>query len=94
MPRALIAGCGFTGLATARLLHQAGWQVVGCTHSGMPRKREAVRNLVGANMSFRRDVLVELGGFDSGLGRQDFMRLVPDHLSSIGKPHRVKVSLG
>lgn len=32
-PRVLIAGCGFVGLAAARLLHEAGWQVVGCTHS-------------------------------------------------------------
>ncbi|MEK6276825.1 MAG: glycosyltransferase [Actinomycetota bacterium] len=43
--------------------------VVGCTHSGMPRQRSAVRNLVGANMSFRRDVLIELGGFREELGR-------------------------
>jgi glycosyltransferase involved in cell wall biosynthesis/GT2 family glycosyltransferase len=43
--------------------------VVGCTHSGMPRKREAVRNLVGANMSFRREALVEAGGFRHELGR-------------------------
>jgi glycosyltransferase involved in cell wall biosynthesis/GT2 family glycosyltransferase len=43
--------------------------VVGCTHSGMPRQREAVRNLVGANMSLRREVLVELGGFRHELGR-------------------------
>src|SRR4029077_6201031 len=28
--------------------------VVGCTHSGMPQTLEPVRNLVGANMSFRR----------------------------------------
>ena len=33
MPRALIAGCGFVGLATARGLHAAGWEVLGCTHS-------------------------------------------------------------
>jgi mutator protein MutT len=33
-PRAaLVAGCGFVGLATARLLHEAGWRVTGCTHS-------------------------------------------------------------
>jgi glucosyl-dolichyl phosphate glucuronosyltransferase len=43
--------------------------VVGCTHSGMPRRREPVRNLVGANMSFRREALVEAGGFRHELGR-------------------------
>jgi glycosyltransferase involved in cell wall biosynthesis/GT2 family glycosyltransferase len=43
--------------------------VVGCTHSGMPRERGSVRNLVGANMSFRRDALVEAGGFRHELGR-------------------------
>jgi glycosyltransferase involved in cell wall biosynthesis/GT2 family glycosyltransferase len=43
--------------------------VVGCTHSGMPREPEAVRNLVGANMSFRRAVLDEVGGFRHELGR-------------------------
>jgi len=43
--------------------------VVGCTHSGMPAQRETVRNLVGANMSFRREVLAEVGGFRHELGR-------------------------
>jgi glycosyltransferase involved in cell wall biosynthesis/GT2 family glycosyltransferase len=43
--------------------------VVGCTHSGMPRQREAVRNLVGANMSLRREALLEVGGFRHELGR-------------------------
>lgn len=43
--------------------------VVGCTHSGMPQETEAVRNLVGANMSFRREALVEAGGFRHELGR-------------------------
>jgi glycosyltransferase involved in cell wall biosynthesis/GT2 family glycosyltransferase len=43
--------------------------VVGCTHSGMPGERETVRNLVGANMSFRREALVEAGGFRHELGR-------------------------
>ena len=43
--------------------------VVGCTHSGMPRRPEAVRNLVGANMSFRRAALIETGGFRHELGR-------------------------
>ena len=43
--------------------------VVGCTHSGMPGERQAVRNLVGANMSFRREALLEAGGFRHELGR-------------------------
>jgi nucleoside-diphosphate-sugar epimerase len=33
MPRVFIAGCGFVGLATARLLHARGWEVIGGTHS-------------------------------------------------------------
>jgi glycosyltransferase involved in cell wall biosynthesis/GT2 family glycosyltransferase len=43
--------------------------VVGCTHSGMPQELAPVRNLVGANMSFRRAPLVEVGGFSHDLGR-------------------------
>jgi len=43
--------------------------VVGCTHSGMPRELEPVRNLVGANMSFRRQPLLDVGGFSHDLGR-------------------------
>jgi glycosyltransferase involved in cell wall biosynthesis len=43
--------------------------VVGCSHSGMPAAPVTVRNLVGANMSFRRDVLAAAGGFRSELGR-------------------------
>jgi glucosyl-dolichyl phosphate glucuronosyltransferase len=45
--------------------------VVGCSHSGMPRTPLDVRNLVGANMSLRRDAVVRLGGFQTGLGRVD-----------------------
>jgi nucleoside-diphosphate-sugar epimerase len=33
VPKILIAGCGFVGLATARLFAQRGWEVAGCTHS-------------------------------------------------------------
>jgi glycosyltransferase involved in cell wall biosynthesis/GT2 family glycosyltransferase len=43
--------------------------VVGCTHSGMPTELSPVRNLVGANMSFRRGPLLEVGGFSHDLGR-------------------------
>jgi nucleoside-diphosphate-sugar epimerase len=33
MARIVIAGCGFVGLATARLFHGSGWSVLGLTHS-------------------------------------------------------------
>ncbi len=44
--------------------------IVGCSHRGMPRMATEVRNLIGANMSFRRDVLQLVGGFNPDLGRQ------------------------
>nr|WP_272923822.1 glycosyltransferase family 2 protein [Streptomyces sp. SID3343] len=43
--------------------------VVGCTYRGMPEHAAPVRNLIGANMSFRRRVLIEAGGFRTDLGR-------------------------
>lgn len=43
--------------------------VVGCTYRGMPVATSRVRNVIGANMSFRRSLLAELGGFRSGIGR-------------------------
>ncbi len=42
MKTCFIAGCGFTGLATARLLHARGWRVLGGTHS-----RESAEALAG-----------------------------------------------
>jgi glycosyltransferase involved in cell wall biosynthesis len=43
--------------------------VVGCTYAGMPTTASPVRNLIGANMSLRRDVLARAGGFRSDMGR-------------------------
>lgn len=43
--------------------------VVGCSYLGQPTVRAEVRNVIGANMSFRRDVVVRVGGFRSELGR-------------------------
>jgi GT2 family glycosyltransferase len=43
--------------------------VIGCTYRGMPEVRSPVRNFLGANMSFRREVLASDGGFRSDLGR-------------------------
>lgn len=43
--------------------------VVGCTYVGMPTSRSPVRNLMGGNGSFRREVFGKVGGFTSGIGR-------------------------
>jgi GT2 family glycosyltransferase len=43
--------------------------VVGCTYVGQPTQTTAVRNLVGCNMSFRREVFLLLGGFSPTIGR-------------------------
>jgi GT2 family glycosyltransferase len=43
--------------------------VVGCSFVGMPTAAAPVRNLIGANMSFRREVFDAVGGFTDGLGR-------------------------
>jgi GT2 family glycosyltransferase len=43
--------------------------VVGCSFVGLPNTTAPVRNLIGANMSFRREVFDAVGGFTDGLGR-------------------------
>ena len=48
--------------------HEFDW-VVGCTYRGMPVDGGAVRNFIGANMSFRRKVFEAVGGFEVELGR-------------------------
>jgi GT2 family glycosyltransferase len=43
--------------------------IVGCTYRGMPEARAVVRNVIGANMSFRRAAILELDGFRTDVGR-------------------------
>ncbi len=43
--------------------------VVGCSYTGQPTRRAVVRNVIGANMSFRRLTALEVGGFGEALGR-------------------------
>ena len=49
--------------------------IVGCTYRGMPKVAAEVRNVIGANMSFRANVLERVGGFNTTLGRQDAVPL-------------------
>jgi glycosyltransferase involved in cell wall biosynthesis len=43
--------------------------VVGCSFTGQPSHVAPVRNMIGCNMSFRRDALRHIGGFNAALGR-------------------------
>lgn len=43
--------------------------VVGCSYAGLPTTEQGVRNLMGCNMSFRREVFTTVGGFSEELGR-------------------------
>ncbi|MGH9010562.1 MAG: glycosyltransferase family 2 protein, partial [Acidimicrobiia bacterium] len=43
--------------------------VVGCSYTGMPDRLAEIRNLMGCNMAFRREVFEAVGGFRSGIGR-------------------------
>jgi nucleoside-diphosphate-sugar epimerase len=53
MARVIVAGCGFVGLATARLFRDADWNVLGITHS--PESAERLRGepipIVAADIS-------------------------------------------
>jgi O-antigen biosynthesis protein len=43
--------------------------IVGCTHKGPPNKSREIRNLIGCNMSFRREAFDKAGVFNSKVGR-------------------------
>ena len=43
--------------------------VVGCSYRGLPTRLAPIRNLMGANMSYRRVAFDTVGGFDEGIGR-------------------------
>jgi glycosyltransferase involved in cell wall biosynthesis len=43
--------------------------VVGCSYVGLPTGVAEIRNPIGANMAFRRELLRDAGGFLEGMGR-------------------------
>jgi GT2 family glycosyltransferase len=57
-----------TGGSSADATGELDW-VVGCTYTGQPTERAEVRNLMGCNMSVRREVFARVGGFAEDLGR-------------------------
>jgi glycosyltransferase involved in cell wall biosynthesis len=55
--------------ARPRWMPEEFYWVVGCNYLGMPPSGAPVRNLLGGNMSFRREVFDIVDGFQSGIGR-------------------------
>lgn len=43
--------------------------VVGCTYKGVPEQTAVIRNMIGCNMSFRREAFEQVGGFRTNMGR-------------------------
>ena len=43
--------------------------VIGCTYKGAPHTALVIRNPIGANMAFRRDIFAIVGGFRCEIGR-------------------------
>lgn len=69
-----VAACGGAAVAALGGPRPPWWPVefdwvVGCSYLGLPTRTATVRNLIGANMSIRRAMVVELGGFPEGIGR-------------------------
>ncbi len=80
MPRVVIAGCGFVGLAAARLFHCAQWSVLGLTHSA-----ESADALKGEAFSVIR---CDISDADSVRGVKDWLGATPDvviHCASSGR---------
>jgi glucosyl-dolichyl phosphate glucuronosyltransferase len=63
-PRVLPGAAPYDPNATGEL----DW-IVGCTYTGQPVRQAEVRNLMGCNMSFRREVFTRVGGFAEDIGR-------------------------
>ncbi|MFD0884092.1 glycosyltransferase family 2 protein [Streptosporangium algeriense] len=42
---------------------------VGCSYRGMPTRRAPIRNVMGGNAAFRRELVGQVGGFHTGIGR-------------------------
>jgi glycosyltransferase involved in cell wall biosynthesis len=69
-----VAGVGgwvepsWDGIRPRWLAEELYW-IVGCSYRGLPADGAPVRNAIGANMAFRRTILMEIGGFREGVGQ-------------------------
>lgn len=52
----------------ANFLPEEFYWLVGVTHRGFPEDQTEVRNTFGSNISFLREIFLDLGGFDTDMG--------------------------
>ena len=57
-----------TGMRPRWFPEEFNW-TVGCSYRGMPTSRARIRNVMGGNAAFRREVIGEVGGFSTAIGR-------------------------
>lgn len=67
--------------------------LIGVTRTGFAEPGEEVRNTYGSNISFRRDVLESLGGFDPNVGRRGDLE-IQGHESELGTRLRQEFDRG
>lgn len=77
--RAVVGVGGFVSAnwETARscwLPEELDW-IVGCSYKGLPTKRAEIRNPIGCNMCFRKEVFNQIGYFRTDIGRFGSMLL-------------------
>ena len=66
-----------------RFLPEEFYWLVGVTHDGFAEPMEEVRNTFGSNISFRREVIMNLGGFEGKVGRKGDLE-IQAHESELG----------
>ncbi|WP_435358641.1 glucosyl-dolichyl phosphate glucuronosyltransferase [Haloarchaeobius sp. DFWS5] len=67
--------------------------LVGCDEKGFGEHMEEMRNTYGSNISFRRDVLLHVGGYDENTGRKG-EKHIQAHESTVGAKIRREYGRG
>lgn len=76
-----------------KFLPEEFYWLIGVTHRGFADPGDEVRNTFGSNISFRREVIEELGGFDPNVGRKGEAE-IQAHESELGTRLRAEFGRG
>ena len=76
-----------------RFLPEEFYWLIGVTHDGFAEPMEEVRNTFGSNISFKREVIQALGGFEGKVGRKGDLE-IQAHESELGTRLRQEYGRG